>query len=61
MKLDQTGFVFSDGVKCRVLTIDEARKRSEFIPDDWRHTATIVLPIVLERILNGEAKIEDYK
>lgn len=46
------GYVYSDGKKCYVLSHEQALRKDEFVPPGSQHTATVVLDVVLERILN---------
>jgi hypothetical protein len=48
------GFVYFDGVKSYVLSAEEAKNCEQFVPPNAKHTATVALDIVLERILNKE-------
>ena len=46
------GFVYFDGVKSYVLSSDEAKNHEQFVPPNAKHTATVALDVILERILN---------
>jgi hypothetical protein len=48
------GFVYFDGKTSYVLSREQARKHEEFVPKNAKHTATVALDVVLERILNNE-------
>ena len=47
------GFVYFDGKTSYVLTHEQAKKHKEFVPPNAKHTSTVVLDVVLERILNN--------
>ena len=46
------GYVYSDGKRCYVLSSEQVLRRDDFVPPGSQHTATVVLDVVLERILN---------
>ncbi len=46
------GFVYFDGSKSYVLSLEHSKKHEEFVSPNAKHTATVALDVILERILN---------